>query len=59
MKYFVNIAEVLARQIEIEADTEQEALDIVRDRYTKCEIVLSSDDYVDTEFSVTPQHNNG
>lgn len=51
-KFTVEITETLQRQIEVKANNEDEAEQTVRDMYRNEEIVLSSDDYIDTEFEV-------
>lgn len=45
------ITETLQRECEIEAESEDEALQILEDKYHDCEIVLDYADLVDTEFS--------
>lgn len=45
-KYKINIEEVLLRTIEIEAETEEEALKIAIKKYNKEEIILGSDDFI-------------
>lgn len=49
-KYVVNIYETLAKHIEIEAENYSDAILKVREKYNNEEIVLSADDYLDTEF---------
>lgn len=44
--YKVNIEEVLSRVVEIEAGTEEEALEIALDKYRNEEIILSDEDYI-------------
>ena len=50
-KFTVEITETLQRQVEVEARNPDEAEDKVREMYRNEEIVLDSEDYVDTEFS--------
>ena len=50
--YMIEINENLSRFIDIEADDEESALKIARKKYKNEEIVLDSDDYVDTTFTV-------
>ena len=38
--------------IETEADSEDAAVEMVRQMYRNCELVLDASDYVETEFSV-------
>lgn len=51
-KYRVDITETLCRTIETEAESEDEAVEIVRRMYRNCDIILDPSDYVETEFSV-------
>jgi hypothetical protein len=48
----IEIQEFLSRIIEVEAETEVEAISKVRQMYRKEEIVLDSSDYVTTEIEV-------
>ena len=52
MKYRVEITETLSRTIEMDAKNEEAAVDMVRQMYRNCEIVLDASDYVETEISV-------
>lgn len=47
MKYIVQISELLARRLEIESETPEEAVQKVKDNYYNGDIVLEADDYVD------------
>jgi hypothetical protein len=52
MKTFeFEIKEFLSRIIEVKANTEDEALEKVKEMYQKEEIILDSSDYVDTEIN--------
>ena len=44
--YKVNIEEILSRVVEIEAGTEEEAIEIALDKYRNEEIILSDADYI-------------
>jgi len=46
------IQETLARTVQVEADSREDAEDAVRKSYRNCDIVLDSGDYVETEFLV-------
>lgn len=48
--YKIEITETLQRQIEVEAASREEAERIVKEKYESEEIVLSSEDHVDTEI---------
>ena len=52
MKYRIEITETLSRTIETEADSEETAVEKVRQMYRKCDIILDASDYVQTEISV-------
>lgn len=52
MNYKVEITETLSRIVDIEADSEEGALEKVRQAYKKEEIVLDANDYLDTEMKV-------
>ena len=49
-KYIVEITETLQKQIELEAETSTNAIAIVKQMYRNGNIVLSAEDYVDTEI---------
>lgn len=51
-KFEVNIIERLERLVEVDAKTEVEAIDKVTKMYRAEEIVLTPEDYNDTEFIV-------
>ena len=51
-KYRVEVREILSRTVEAEADSEGDAIVMVRQKYRNCDIVLDSSDYVETEISV-------
>ena len=51
-KYLVEITETSQRQITVTAKTRGEAEQKVRQKYRDGEIVLSEQDYVDTDFHV-------
>lgn len=52
MKYHITIEEILARCVEIEAESKEEAIRKAADTYKKGEIVLDWNDLTDTKFSV-------
>ena len=49
-KYVVSIYETLVQNIEVEAEDYSDAIKKVKEKYNNEEIVLSADDYLDTEF---------
>ena len=50
MKYKVTIEETLVKEIEVEANDFDEALEKVKDMYNNSEIVLSADDFSKVDF---------
>lgn len=51
-EFNVTIKEELSRTIMVVAENETEAEKQIREKYRNREIILSADDYVDTEFVV-------
>jgi hypothetical protein len=51
-KYSIEVLEILSRIVEVEASDEEDAIEQVRQKYRKCDIVLDDSDYKETEFSV-------
>jgi hypothetical protein len=51
-KYRIVVTEVLSRIVEMEAENEDDAVEMVRQMYRNCELVLDASDYVETEISV-------
>ena len=51
-KYSIEVLEMLSRIVEVEASDEEDAIERVRQKYRKCDIVLDDSDYKETEFSV-------
>ena len=51
-KYSIEVLEMLSRIVEVEAFDENNAIEMVRQKYQKCEIVLDDSDYKVTEISV-------
>lgn len=52
MKYKVNVEELLSRIVEVEADSDEEAEEKVREMYRNEEIVLDASDFQSIEFFV-------
>ena len=50
--FHIEIMETLSNMVEVRAENEQEALLKVRDRYRNEEVVLYSDDFIDTKFNI-------
>jgi hypothetical protein len=51
-KYKIEVTETLSRTIEMEAESEDAAVEMVRQMYRNCDIVLDTSNYVETEISV-------
>lgn len=52
MKYKVEITEILKRMVEVEADSEEQALTKVKQLYDNEEIVIDSNDFNTSEFEL-------
>lgn len=54
MKYLVEITETLQKEVEVEAETEQAALEIAKKNYFNAEddYVLTDANYIETEFEI-------
>lgn len=52
MKYKVEIKEILSKIIDIEAETEERAIMEVKKQYVNEDIVLGSEDYIETGFDI-------
>jgi hypothetical protein len=51
-KYRIEIMETLSRIVETDAENEEVAVKIVRQKYRNCDIILDASDYIDTKISV-------
>jgi len=51
-KFRIEVKEVLSRIIETDAENEDDAVEMVRQMYRNCDIVLDASDYVETEIGV-------
>lgn len=51
-QYKVEIIETLSRVVEVNANSSDEAIDIVRQLYEERKIVLDSSDYLETEIDL-------
>ena len=49
-KYEVLVEETLSKMIEVQAEDESEALEIVKEMYKNCEIVLDYEDFFNVEI---------
>jgi len=51
-KYKVEIKEISVEVVSVQASSEDEALENVKDQYRRGDIVLEYDDFIDVEFSI-------
>lgn len=51
-EYQVEVCETLIRVVTVEATSEEEALEFVRNDYNNAELVLDSDDFFDVQFEI-------
>lgn len=58
MEYQFEIEEKLKKTVSIEAESEQEAIDILRQKYHDEDIVLTADDYAGSEVFTLPYYTN-
>ena len=49
--YYISITETLNKIVEVQAESSEEALRKAEDAYYNGEIVLDSEDFVDTDFN--------
>jgi len=57
MKIFkIEITETLQKQVEVEADTEEDAIFKIRNQYCQSNIVLDETNYKDTQFDLFPEN---
>lgn len=52
-EYTVEVKEILAKYVTVDALTPEDAVDIVKDLYKKEEIVLDDTDFVENFFNIT------
>ena len=57
MLYEIEVIEILKKKVEVEGDSEMEALSKVEEKYIDEDIVLDSSDYCDTRFEVRKRWN--
>lgn len=49
-KYTIEITETLQKQIVIKAHSKEEAIKKIKEHYYNSDIILDSNDYIDTQF---------
>ena len=47
MKYYITVIETLKKRVEVEAETEEDALARVEEAYNKCDIILDEEENID------------
>ncbi len=52
MKYRVCITETLEKIVEVDSESEDEAVRKVHESYANCDIILDAGDFMDVEFSI-------
>lgn len=52
MKYQVEVRETLSKVVDIEASSEDEAIQLVKEQYQNEEIILDSENYIETEYEI-------
>ena len=57
-KIKIEVEETLTKVVEVEADSIEEAYDIVYNQYSEEEIVLGSEDWYDTKYYALDEDNN-
>lgn len=50
--YYVTVIETLKKRVEVEATSEDEAVDKVEHAYDKCDIILDENDFTGVKFKV-------
>ena len=50
MKYYVSVTETLNKVVSVDAESEVDAEEQVREAYYKCDIVLDEDNFAGVEF---------
>jgi hypothetical protein len=48
--YIIEITETLQRQVQVEADSEEDAISKIKNQYFQANIVLDESNYIDTQF---------
>ena len=51
-RYRIEVTEMLSRIVEMDAENEDDAVEMVRQMYRNCDLVLDASDYIETEISV-------
>ena len=51
--YFITDIETLKKRVEVEAESEEEALELVEKAYKKCDIILDENDFTGVKFKIS------
>lgn len=51
--YYITVIETLKKRVEVEAETEEEALNLVEKAYKKCDIILDENDFTGVKFKTS------
>ena len=57
MKYSVIVTETLSQKVNVVADSEYEALELVEKSYYNSDIILDCDDFVSVGFDIDEERN--
>ena len=50
--YYVTVIETLKKKVEVNAESEEDALAKVEEAYNKCDIILDENDFTDVKFKI-------
>lgn len=53
-RYYVSVTETLKKVVSVNAESGEEAVDMVRDAYDNCDIILDSDNFTGEVVQVEP-----
>ena len=51
--YFITVIETLKKRVEVESESEEEALELVEKAYKKCDIILDENDFTGVKFKIS------
>ena len=51
--YFVTVIETLKKKVEVEATSEEDAINLVETAYNKCDIILDENDFTGVKFKIS------
>ena len=53
-RYYVSVTETLKKVVSVDAESEEEAVDVAWDAYDNCDIILDSDNFTGEVVQVEP-----